>query len=509
MFRWSLVSLGLVLGGLVGLVAHPLLHGQAPAPALAAQEPTSYRDLVKKVLPAVVAIETKSAPTPLAKKSTPKPQSPSDNPQVPEEFRKFFGDLHQQPDGLFKFFQNLPQENPRDVPRHGFGSGFLVEPDGVILTNNHVVDGAGQVLVHLQDGRTFPSKEVKTDPKTDLAIVRIDAPKPLPYLELGDSEAMEIGDRVLAVGAPFGLAGSVTAGIVSAKGRHVQMNMYEDFLQTDAAINPGNSGGPLVNLHGQVIGINTMIKTHSGGSQGVGLAIASNLARNVMDQLRRFGVVHRGYLGVQVQALDPEVGSRLGVAGDKGVVVAKVFEGTPAAKAGVQDGDVITALGGKPVSNPSDLQRLVADLPLGKPAAVSLVREGKARTVSVAVEEQPRQFGTASDNSEKLQEQKNGTRLDKLGMELKDLTPEAADQFGAKGKVEGAVLSQVDPDSLAAGAGLERGMLLVKVDGKEVHSAAEAKSALEKGDLHKGVLLQVRAPQGGVRYVVLKATAEK
>src|SRR5205807_2344271 len=224
----------------------------------------------------------------------------------------------------------IPNVDPEDfVPQQSFGSGFIIDPKGVVLTNFHVVDGADRVEISLKDGRKFFSKEIKGDRKNDLAIVRFTPGSPLPYLQLGDSDAMEIGDRVLAVGAPFGLAGSVTAGIVSAKGRDglsPERAVYEDYLQTDAAINPGNSGGPLVNMEGKVIGINTAIRTRTGGFQGVGLAITSNVAKNIVDQLTRDGVVHRGYLGIKFEPLDPAVAEELSLKDQYGVLVREVVK---------------------------------------------------------------------------------------------------------------------------------------------------------------------------------------
>ena len=501
MARWSYALVCLLLAGLAGtFVAGSYLQGQAPVPLAVPKEITSYRDVVKKVLPAVVSIETKVKPKPVKAKQQPRKRPKIDNSQVPEEFRKYFEDF-----GQFE----MPEE--REQPHMGFGSGFIVDPKGVILTNNHVVDGADQVEVELKDGRKFVSKEIHTDAKTDLAIVRIDAKGTLPYLELGDSDAMEIGDRVLAVGAPFGLTGSVTAGIVSAKGRNLQMNMYEDFLQTDAAINPGNSGGPLVNLEGKVIGINSAIKSRSGGFQGVGMAISSNMAQHVMEQLLKHGTVHRGYLGIQMQELDAEVASRLGVPNDKGVLVAQVFEGAPADKAGVKEGDVITGLAGKPITDGRALQRTVATLPLKKPVDVNVLRDGKEKTLQVTIEEQPKDFGSARLPAQPAPraQKKESIALDKFGVELTDATPEMAEQLGFKGKVSGAVITQVDPDSPAAEAGLRKGLVIVKVEKKAIESAAEAKTALEKASLDKGVLLQVQTPQGGTRYVVVKALETK
>jgi serine protease Do len=448
--------------------------------------------VVKKVLPAVVSIESRAK---VVKTAQPRRRAPADN-QFPEEFRRFF-------------------ENPQDgdespAPHGGFGSGFLVDARGVILTNNHVVDGAEQVIVELRDGRKFVSKDIKTDPKTDLAIVKIDAKGPLPYLEMGDSGVMEIGDRVLAVGAPFGLTGTVTQGIVSAKGRSLHMNMYEDFLQTDAAINPGNSGGPLVNLEGKVIGINAAIKSRSGGFQGIGLAIASNMARNVMDQLLKDGVVRRGYLGVQIKdVLDPEVANRLGMKeGENGVLVTRVFEKTPGAKAGLKDGDVIQSLDGKPIKDGHELQIVVATLPLGKPVEVAVIRDGKPQKLSVTIEEQPREYGTIRVPVRRTPEpEADAVPVEKIGVEVSDLTPDTAEQLGYPESTKGVLITKVGDDGLAAAGGLRRGMVITKVDKKPVASAKALKEALEGASLDKGVLVQVQSPQGGTNYVLLKSGA--
>jgi serine protease Do len=461
---------------------------------------TSYRDVVKKVLPAVVMIESKAKPA--AKKPTAKRRgpSPSDDPRVPEEFRKFFEELGRGP-------SDDSDDSPN--PNFGLGSGFVVDPKGVILTNHHVVDGAGVVEVNFKDGTKYTTSDIKTDPKTDLAIVRIDAKTPLPYLEMGDSDAMEIGDRVLAVGAPFGLTSSVTAGIISAKGRSLRMNMYEDFLQTDAAINPGNSGGPLVNLEGKVIGINSAIKSRSGGFQGVGMAIASNLAKNIMQQLLKDGTVHRGYLGVQIKdILDPELAKRLGVDGQGGVQVTQVFPKSPAANAGLKEGDVITGLHGKPLHEGRELSNIVAGLPLGKPVEVTVVRDGQPKTLQVTIEEQPQDFGSARVPvpSRSPQREKNTVSLDKFGLEVTDLTPELADQLGYKESVTGALITAVDRDGPAAEAGLRRGMLITKVEKQAVKSANDLQEMLAKAT-DKGVLFQVQSAQGGSTFVLLKPAA--
>jgi serine protease Do len=484
-----------LLGGLVG---HSLLRGQPPIATPVPKELTSYRDVVKKVLPAVVSIEGKSATAPAKTKESRKRPS-ADDQQLPEEFRRFFGDLGQQP---------FDSDNERN-PHLGFGSGFLVDPKGVILTNNHVVDGAGTVLVTLHDGRTFTTKDIKTDPKTDLAIVRIESKEALPYLQLGDSDAMEIGDRVLAVGAPFRLRGTVTSGIVSSKGRNLGMNFYEDFLQTDAAINPGNSGGPLVNLQGQVVGIDSAIKSYSGGWQGIGLAVSSNLAKNVMEQLEKNGVVQRGYLGVQIKNLvDRDLATRLGVQQAGGVLVTQVFDKAPGAKAGLKDGDVITGLAGKPVHDSHELQMAVASLPLGKPVELSIVRDGKAQTLQATIEEQPKEYGNREQPAEAAPRNRSrrAVGVDKIGVQVSDLTKAQADRLGFR-DTAGALIVKVEDDSVAAAGGLEQGMLVTKVDHNPVKSAAAFKEAVEKASLEKGVLLQVESPEGGTSFVLLKAAA--
>jgi serine protease Do len=513
MKRWSFALVGLVAGAVGGTwVVAPVLQGQAPAQAQVAPAPKelySYRDVVKRVLPAVVSIEAKTKAKKVEPKSRPRierrnPQVPDDlRKQLPEEFRKFFEEFGGTP---FDF-----REFPEQGPRQGFGSGFFIDGKGTILTNNHVVDGADQVIVTTHEGRKFNSKEVLTDSRTDLAVIRLDTKDfkgTFPFLEFGDSDAMEIGDRVLAVGAPFGLAGSVTHGIVSAKGRNgMRLNMYEDFIQTDAPINPGNSGGPLVSLEGQVIGVSAAIKTRSGGFQGVGLAIASNMAKKVSKSLLTEGVVRRGYLGVQIAELDPDVAARLGVEKGVGVVVGEVFENAPAAKGGLKPGDVITSIAGKPVKDGIALQTTVASLPLKKPVEVAVVRDGQAQALSVTIEEQPKEFGTARVAPLRQPSTKaDAVALDKLGVEVTDLTDELAEGLGYGATAKGAVITKVEAGGLAAESGLRRGMLIRKVDKQVVTSAAQARTALENASLQRGVLLQVQSPQGGINFVLIKSS---
>jgi serine protease Do len=480
------LGLGLAVAGAGYGVSQALVD--ANAHTAIPRELSTYRDVVKRVLPAVVTIEARPKAA-LSRTGLPSgPVTPFNLPGVPEELRK-----------ELERFQKQPFPTPEERPGHAFGSGFVVDPTGVILTNDHVIRGADEVTVLLQDGRKFTSRDIKRDPKTDLAVVRIKAKESLPFLKLGDSDAMEIGDRVLAIGAPLGMTGTVTSGIISAKGRDIHMNLYEDFLQTDAAINPGNSGGPLVNLAGEVIGINSAIKSGTGGFQGIGLAISSNLTKSVMEQLQRGGSVHRGYLGVQVQGLTPEVAARLGVPGKSGVVIAKVMPGAPAAKAGMQDGDVLTDVAGQAVKDPRSLQRIVAGLPTGKQVALNVVRDGARKTLNLTVEEQPGTFGLSNESPVG-----GPTALGKFGVKVMDLTPKAAKEFGHPDGSEGVLIAEVDQDGAAATAGLRSGMLILKVDQQRVKTVAELQKALEKGSAEQGWLLQVRTPQGGTDYVLLK-----
>jgi serine protease Do len=502
MARWSITAAVLMtVGAAAGFLAGPWLQGQAPVPPNVPRELTSYRDVVKKVLPAVVTIESKSKAA--AQRPTMRRRSPfGNNPRIPPELRRFFEEPPQ------------PQQfgdDDDESPNLGLGSGFVVDPKGVILTNNHVVDGADEVEIYFKDGKKITSHNIKTDPKTDLAIIRIETKTPLPYLEFGNSDQMEIGDRVLSVGAPFGLSGSVTAGIVSAKGRSLGMSMYEDFLQTDAAINPGNSGGPLVNLEGQVIGINAAIKSRSGGWQGVGMAISSNLAKNIMQQLLKSGVVHRGWLGIQIKDLvDPALAKRLGVDEKSGVLVTQVFADSPSEKAGLKEGDVITTVGGQQVKESRELQTVVAGLATGKAVDMSVIRDGQPKVLQVRIAEQPIQVGGAEEGPAPRNErrQPGSVSIDKYGLEVVDLTPEIADQLGYRESASGAVISKVERNSPASDAGLRSGMLITKVEKQTVHSARDVREKLRKADAEEGALLQVQTPQGGSTIVLLKPAAD-
>jgi serine protease Do len=468
MKRWSFAIAGLILGfAIAQFLVGTWTQGQGGPPA-PPRELVSYRDVVKKVLPAVVSVEARA-------KLKPKVQ---------------------------------PTAGFGEPPQEDVGSGFLVAPGNVVVTSYHIVQDAAQAVIKLTGGRKLTSKDIRGDSRSDLAVILLD-PKgeALPFLEMGDSDAMEIGDHVLAVGAPFGLAGSVTHGIVSGKGRDLNLNLYEDFLQTDAAINPGNSGGPLVNLDGRVVGICAAIKSRSGGFQGVGLTVASNLARGIIDDLRKDGVVRRAYLGLQSRELEPEIAGRLGVPRDGGgIVVAQVFANTPADKAGLQAGDVLTRIDGKSVRSTKALQTLVARLPLGKTVAMEFIRDGKTRTGEAPVEEQPASYANAGVPAPRLFSLNvPSVPVAKVGVELADLTPALAKDLSYPVSVRGVLITRVQPSGLAGEAGLLGGMLITRVEGKAVSSAADARQLLEAAPLNQGVLLQVQSPQGGVSYALLTA----
>lgn len=475
--RVPLAVFCLALGGFVAILISDRLHGQAVPPPPMPKDVGSYRDVVKHVLPSVVSIEAKANKRVNTQRQRVLPNN------IPEEFRRFF--------------EGMEFDQPF-TPNLGFGSGVVIDASGVILTNFHVVDGADSLEITFQDGRKFTTSDIRRDPKTDLAVVRIKADRPLPALEFGDSDAMEVGDRVLAVGAPFGLTGSVTQGIISAKSRqNLKLNQYEDFLQTDAAMNPGNSGGPLVNLEGKIVGINSAIKTRSGGSNGVGLAVSSNLARDVSRQLLNNGSVRRGYLGVGIREIDSDLAARLGVpAGTNAVLVTKVYDNTPSAKAGLKAGDVILSVGGTPLKDVNTLPRIVAKLPLNQPTEIVYVRDGKSYTMNVTIEEQPEDYGLAADRMPRG----GSTRvpadagIDVAGLTVSDLTPQLGVPLGYSRDAKGALILGVERGSAAADAGLVKGLLIVKVDQTVIGGAKDFEAAMAKASKEKGALLMVTRP---------------
>ena len=407
---------------------------------------------------------------------------------------------------LKRFFEQMPQTPQMPGRPHGgqggIGTGVIIDAKGVILTNNHVVEGRNDVTVRLHDGREFKATEIETDPNTDLAIVHIEGVKDLKPAKLGNSDQVEVGDWVLALGHPFGLEGTLTSGIVSAKGRGIGMPARTTFIQTDAAINPGNSGGPLINLDGEVIGINTAISSSSGGNQGVGFAIPVNLVKWVSQELMDDGVVQRAQLGVMIQPMTHELASQFGLDHPEGVAVTDVVDDLPAAKAGVKAGDVILEYDGHKVATPRELQEVVERSKIGAKHELKIWRDGKHQTLQVVPRESAEEEGGKSATPKS--ERGNPSRFEKLGLEVETLTAEIAEHLNVKVD-HGVVISDVLAGSPADRAGLESGMVIVEAGRKPVKSVADLKKAVEEAK-DGGVLLLVRSEQGA-RFLVLKSNA--
>ena len=434
----------------------------------------AFRTASSRVMPAVVTIRTEVEQQQVINRGQ----------QVPDALRN---------DPFFRrFFENMP-DMERQVPRgrrQGMGSGVIIDPSGIILTNNHVVQDGDKVVVKLHDGREFEADEVIADPKTDLAIVKIQDAGNLPYAYLGDSNTMNIGDWVIAVGAPFRLQESVTAGIISGKSRVIGINDREEYLQTDAAISPGNSGGPLVNLAGEVIGINTAISSTSGGYQGIGFAIPVNLAKWVVDQLQEHGEVKRAYLGVIIRSVNSSIADQLGVDAVKGALVTELKSDGPGGKAGLKVGDVILEFDGQKISQPSDLQRVVERSDIGSQKQMKIIRDGESRMLTVTIEELPGDLTVADFRGET-----NPVELSELGLSVNDFTETTAEQLGLKSS-NGALITQVENGSIASLAGLEPGEVIVKVGRADIDSVDSLKKALKGLDPSRGLVLTVRNKQG-------------
>jgi serine protease Do len=407
---------------------------------------------------------------------------------------------------MFRGF-DLPDELQGRIPqRDGMGSGVIIDSKGVVITNNHVVSGADRVTVTLSDGREFVGTDIKTDPASDLAVLRLKNAKDLPAAKLGDSSQLEIGDWVLAIGNPFGQNNTVSAGIISGKGRQLDRVQRAGFLQTDAAINPGNSGGPLVNLEGEVVGINTAIASSSGGYQGIGFAIPVNLTKWVTDQLVKQGSVERGYLGVTIGAITPELAAEFGARPGQGVVVTEVMPDSPAAEAGVQEQDVIVAFNGKAVNGPRALQEAVEQSPLGQRRALTVLRDGKERKLDLVVKALPQSESVAQrDEAAEEAPAEEGTYRDKkLGIDVANVSRAQASQFDGQ---EGVIVQRVEPDGAAAREGLRPGMLIRRVGRTPVANVDDYAEAIRKNLDEDGVLLSVRTSAGN-RLVVINPDEE-
>jgi serine protease Do len=497
--RRTTAILAVVIAGLVGgLVASmsvnhavPVFVSSAHAATYEQGAFTTFAPVVKRVSPAVVNISSSKVV---------KSQGGMGGPEGMFEdpfFRRFFGG-------------RMPQQQPREHRAESLGSGVIVSPEGYILTNNHVVEGATQVKVSFADQREFPAKVIGTDKPTDIAVLKIDQHN-LPVLPLSDSSRAQVGDVVLALGDPFGLGQTVTMGIVSATGRslHQAIEQYEDFIQTDAAINPGNSGGALINTHGELVGINTAILAgDGGGNQGIGFAIPINLARNVMDQIIKTGKVTRGFIGILPQEVTPDMASAFGNPNLKGVAISEVEPNTPASKAGLKVGDVITAINGTPVSDVNQFRLQVAGMPPNTRIDLRIYRDGHEQSVPLTLAELTNQNAGRGDNGDDNDDQgvnsPQGQKGALPGVSVQVLNSTLRQQLQLPDNSHGLVVTDVDQSSRAADAGLQQGDVIEQVNRRPVNTIAEYNAAVKAGDANGSTLLLVRRG-GGSMFIVVQA----
>ncbi len=470
----SVLTAGLLMASALTVTLTVLPVQSVQAEVQQAIDPSrGFADLVDRVMPAVISVEVKFAnvASDLMEDGENGPELMPDLPDNPQ-FRDFFE----------QFRRGMPEQ--RGTPRGGVGSGFIISADGYAVTNNHVVQGADEVTVKLRDGEELKAKVIGTDPKTDLALIKIDSAKSFDFVTFSDKEP-RVGDWVMAVGNPFGLSSTVTTGIISARGRDIGSGPYDDFLQIDASINKGNSGGPAFDLEGNVVGINTAIFSPTGGSVGIGFAIPASTAETVIQSLKENGAVTRGWLGVQIQPVTDDIAESLGVAAGKGAIVADVTEDSPALKAGFKTGDIILKLDGKDIADSRDLARKVAMVPPGKSVPVDIIRDGEAKTISVEIGKMPgsREVAAVPDKSAPVS-------LADLGLKVMPADDGA-----------GVTVTDVDPNGVAAAQGLRPGDVILEVGGKEVHAMGDLKDAL-KASSKKRVLLLVRSGDSQ-RFVAL------
>jgi len=475
---------------LSGLIAG-LIVLLAAGPGLARGTPESFADLAEQLMPAVVNIATSQL------------MQQSDMPEMPQfpegsPFKEFFEE----------FFNQQRQRNGEEPTRRAtsLGSGFIIDAAGYVVTNNHVIAEADEITVVLNDDTELKAEVVGRDPKTDLALLKVESEKSLPFVSFGDSDTVRVGDWVLAIGNPFGFGNTVTAGIISARSRDLEAGPYDDFLQTDAPINRGNSGGPLFNLDGKVIGINTAIFSPSGGSVGIGFATPARLAEHVIGQLRQSGRVQRGWLGVRIQWVDEDIAEGFGLSEPTGALVASVTAGGPAEQAGIVAGDVIVSFNGKPIPTMRMLPRVVAETDVGKAVKVEIVRQGERLTFDVTLGEMPADDELAALEAGPEVAPSAPQAVEALGMTLGDLTEEAKAQYGLDPGATGAVVTAVDPNSAAAAAAIAEGDLIMDVQQRRIAVAADVARIVDEakaGAAKKIVVLVDRA--GDRRFVALDA----
>lgn len=483
--RMMAAAASVAIAGAIGLGA--VTTGTLPVFAEAVRvdgpQAPGFADVVQRVSPAVVSVRVKAKVEPASDDGAQMfdfrgpgfDQLPDDHP-MKRFFREFRGDGDQRRDRNGQF--NRRERGPRPVSQ---GSGFFISEDGYLVTNNHVVEGGSDFTVVMDDGAELDAKLIGTDPRTDLAVLKVDDSRKFTYVDFADDAKVRVGDWVVAVGNPFGLGGTVTAGIVSARGRDIGAGPYDDFIQIDAAVNRGNSGGPAFNLNGEVVGINTAIFSPSGGNVGIAFAIPSSTAKQVVGDLMKDGSVQRGFLGVQIQPVNTDIAESLGLTGTKGALVSQAEADSPAKKAGIVAGDVITAVDGKDVASPKELSRLIGNMAPGKPVDITVWRNGKAETFKVDLGELP-----GSDKQASL-DQKDSSAPATESLESLGLTISPADD----GK--GLVVTDVDPDSDAADRGIQAGDVIVAVNSKEVSGSADVTAAMADAAKagRKAVLVQV------------------
>ncbi|BCX17702.1 MAG: serine protease [Geminicoccaceae bacterium] len=474
-----------VVALLLALLFVPL----APA-AATSSGPPGFADLVAKVAPAVVNIATRKVAT--------RAEGPS-LPQVPpgSPFEEFFKE----------FFNREREQQQQQQQRRSFslGSGFIIDPEGYVVTNNHVIADADEISVVFQDDKEVPAKVVGRDTKTDLALLKIEGDKPFPFVEWADSDQVRVGDWMLAIGNPFGLGSTVTAGIISARGRDIRSGPYDDYIQVDAAINRGNSGGPSFTMDGKVFGVNTAIFSPSGGNIGIGFAIPSNLARPVIESLKRTGRVARGWLGVRIQTVTEEIAESIGLKEVAGALVASVTPGGPAAASAIEPGDVVLEFDGKKIDKMRSLPRIVAETPVGREVDVVIWRKGERKTVRVKLGELPDDEQVAElgkPQTAPAPQPGAAARIGEFGLRVSPITPELKEKFQLPEKARGVVVTEVDPDGPAAQEGIRPGDLIVEVMQEEIKTPNELVAKLDaaKRAGRKAALLLVER-QGDVRFV--------
>ncbi len=456
-----------------------VLLGIQPQVNAQTNEFKSLSPLVKQLSPSVVNISTTSV-TKSSARSFQSPFGGKEGDPFDEFFEQFFGDSPQ-----------------REFKRKGLGSGFIFSEDGYIITNNHVVERATDIKVVLQNGDSYEAEIIGTDPKSDLALLKIEPEQRLPAVKFGNSDILEIGDWVLAIGNPFGLGHTVTSGIISAKGRSLGLGSYDDFLQTDAAINPGNSGGPLFNFQGEVIGVNTAIIA---GGQGIGFAIPISMAKNVVSQLRNSGKVVRGWIGVYVQPVTPEIAESLSLKDDNGALVADITEGGPADKAGVKRGDIIVEVNGNKIDEMPELPKLVASYAPGTKTKMKVIRDGKEKVLNIKLGELP-------ENGTKVSSRKPQNDIEKnIGIIVQEITPEVKNRMGLEYS-EGVVITNVSGSSAAAEAGLARGDIILEINKKQINMLDDYRKQIDSAKEGQNILFLVKRGSNTI-YVALKPEAE-